>query len=82
VLIVFSLHQELLKLILVGEPSPQGGSVTAGVRARLVLNKHSRHLKFAKTFTVSMLNPYKNYSSLLSWQANMCSYIATMELHQ
>jgi hypothetical protein len=24
--------------------------------------------------------PYKDYSSLLRWQTNMCSYIATTEL--
>jgi hypothetical protein len=28
------------------------------------------------------LSPYKNYSSLLRWQANMCSYIATTKLHR
>jgi hypothetical protein len=29
VLIVFSLHQESLKMILVDEPPPRGGSITA-----------------------------------------------------
>jgi hypothetical protein len=29
-----------------------------------------------------MFSRYENYSSLLRWQANMCSYIATMELYR
>jgi hypothetical protein len=31
---------------------------------------------------VRTLSPYKDYSSLLRWQANMCVHIATTELHQ
>jgi hypothetical protein len=31
---------------------------------------------------VRTLSPYKDYSSLLRWQANLCVYIATTELHQ
>jgi hypothetical protein len=58
------------------------GSVTAGIRARSGLNTHYKHLKIATTFTERMLSPYKDYSSLLRWQANMCSYIVTMKLHR
>jgi hypothetical protein len=29
---------------------------------------------------VRTLSPYKDYSSLLRWQANLCVYIATMDL--
>jgi hypothetical protein len=29
-----------------------------------------------------MFSRYENYSSFLRWQANMCSYIATMELYR
>jgi hypothetical protein len=53
----------------------------AGIRARLGLNTHSKHLKIATTFTVRTLSPYKDYSSLLRWQANICVYIATTKLH-
>jgi hypothetical protein len=53
-----------------------------GIRARLGLNTHSKHLKITTPFTVRMLSPYKDYSSLLMWQANICVYIATTELHQ
>jgi hypothetical protein len=42
-----------------------GGSVIVGIRARSGLNT---------------LRPYKDYSSLIRWQDNMCSYIATTEL--
>jgi hypothetical protein len=59
-----------------------GGSVTVGTKARLGSNAHSKHLKIANTLMVSMLSPYKDYSSLLRWQANICVYIATTELHQ
>jgi hypothetical protein len=48
----------------------------------LGLTTHSKHLKIVTTFTVRMLSPYKDYSSLLKWQANICVYIATTELHQ
>jgi hypothetical protein len=50
-----------------------GGSVTASIRARLGLNPHCKHLKIATTLTVRT-SPYKDYSSLLRWQAN-CIYI-------
>jgi hypothetical protein len=33
-------------------------------------------------FTVMTLSPYKDYSSLLRWHANMCSYTTTMELRR
>jgi hypothetical protein len=52
-------------------------SITADIRVRSGLNTHSKHLKISTMFTVGMLSPYKDYSSLLRWQANMCSYIAT-----
>jgi hypothetical protein len=59
-----------------------GGSVTARIRARSGLNTHSRHLKIPTMFTVRTLSPYKDYSSLLRWQANICIYIATTGLHR
>jgi hypothetical protein len=34
------------------------------------------------TYTVRTLSPYKDYSSLLRWQANICVHIATTELRQ
>jgi hypothetical protein len=46
------------------------------------LNTHSKYLKIATTFTMMTLSPYKDYSSLLRWQANMYSYIATTKLHR
>jgi hypothetical protein len=52
------------------------------VRARSGLNTHAKHVKIATTFTVRTLSPYKDYSSLLRWQANICVYIATTELHR
>jgi hypothetical protein len=55
-------------------PLFKGASVTVSIRARLELNTHSKHLKIATTLTVRMFSPYKNYSSLLRWQAN-CVYI-------
>jgi hypothetical protein len=82
-LLTFSLRRESLDLDLRRwTPHFWGGSVTASIQARLGLNTHSKHLKIPTTFTVRMLSPYKDYSSLLRWQANMCSYIATMELHR
>jgi hypothetical protein len=39
-----------------------------------VLNTHSRHLKITTTFMIRTLSPYKDYNSLLRWQAN-CVYI-------
>jgi hypothetical protein len=57
-----------------------GCSITASIRARSGLNTHSKLLKIVTTFTVRTLSPYKDYSSLLRWQADMCSYIATTEL--
>jgi hypothetical protein len=53
-----------------------------GIRARSGLNTHSKHLKITTTFTVRTISPYKDYSSLLRWQANICVYIATTELHR
>jgi hypothetical protein len=41
-----------------------GGVVTASIRARSGLNIHSKHLKITTKFTVRMLSPYKDYSSL------------------
>jgi hypothetical protein len=35
-----------------------------------VLNTHSKYLKIATTFLVRTPSPYKEYSSLLRWQAN------------
>jgi hypothetical protein len=51
----FSLHRELLDL----DPRRQtphfyGGFITAGIRVRLGLITHSKHLKIATTFTVSI----------------------------
>jgi hypothetical protein len=53
-----------------------------GIRARSWLNTHSKHLKITTTFTVMTFSPYKDYSSLLRWKANICVYIATIELHR
>jgi hypothetical protein len=58
------------------------GSVTAGIRARSGQNTYSKHIKITTTFTVRTLSPYMDYSSLLRWQANICVYIATTELHR
>jgi hypothetical protein len=52
-------------------------SITVGIKGRLRLNTHSKHLKTATT-----LSSYKDYSSLLRWQANICLHIATMDLHR
>jgi hypothetical protein len=57
-----------------------GGSFTTGIKAISGLNTHSKHLKISTIFTVRMLSPYKDYSSLLWWQANMCSYIASTKV--
>jgi hypothetical protein len=80
---VFSLHRESPDLD-PGRQTPHfyGGSVTTGIRARLRLNTHSEHLKIVTTFTVRTLSSYNDYSSLLRWQGNMCSYITTMKLHR
>jgi hypothetical protein len=43
---------------------------------------HSKHLKIVTMLTVRMLSPYKDYSSLLRWQANIRVHIATTELRQ
>jgi hypothetical protein len=49
----FSLHRESLNLDLGGwTPHFCGGSVTAGFRARLELNTHSKHLRIATMFMV------------------------------
>jgi hypothetical protein len=52
-----------------------------GIRDRLGINIHSKHLKITTTFTVRTISPYKDYSSILMWQSNICVYIATTELH-
>jgi hypothetical protein len=44
----------------------------------LGLNTHSKHLKIATTFIVKTLSPYKDYSSLLRWQAD-CVYILQLQ---
>jgi hypothetical protein len=79
----FSLHQESPDLD-PGRRTPHfwGGSITAGIRAGLGLNIHSKHLKIPTMFTMRMLSPCKDYNSLLGWQANMCLYNATTELHR
>jgi hypothetical protein len=79
----FSLHRESPELD-PGRWIPYfcGGSVIAHIKVRSGLNTHSKHLKISTTFTVRMLSPYKDYSSLLRWQANICIYIATTELHR
>jgi hypothetical protein len=46
-----------------------------GIRARLGLNTHSKHLKIATMFTMRTLSPYKYYSGLLRWQANIIVHI-------
>jgi hypothetical protein len=61
-------------------PHFRGGSVTASIRGRSGLNTHSKHKRIATTFTMRTLIPYNDYSSLLRWQANMYSYIATTDL--
>jgi hypothetical protein len=63
-------------------PHLWGGSIIVSIRARLELNTHSKHLKITTTLTVRTLNPYKDYSSLLRWQGNLCVHIATTELCQ
>jgi hypothetical protein len=79
----FSLHQESPDLD-PGRRTPNfwGGSVTTSIRARSGLNTNSKNKKITTIFTVRTLSPYKDYCSLLRWQANICVYIATMELHQ
>jgi hypothetical protein len=62
-------------------PTFQGGSVIVGTRAILGSNTHSKHLQIATTLTVRTRSPYKDYSSLLRWRANICVHIATTELH-
>jgi hypothetical protein len=63
-------------------PHFYGDFVIGSIRARSGLNIHSKYLKIITTFIVRTLSPYKDYTSLLRWQANMCSYIATMELRR
>jgi hypothetical protein len=58
----------------------QAVSVTAGIRGRLGLNTHSKHLKITTVLMVRMLSSYKDYSSLLRWQDNLCVHIAFTEL--
>jgi hypothetical protein len=79
----FSLHRESPDL----DPARRTphfwrGSVIASIRAKSGLNTHSKHLKIPTMFMVRMLSPNKDYSSLLRLEANMCSYIATTELHR
>jgi hypothetical protein len=79
----FSLHRESPDL----DPRRRtphfwGGSVIAGIRARSGLITHSKDLKITTSIMVRTLIPYKDYSSLLRWQANICVHIATTELHQ
>jgi hypothetical protein len=64
----FSLHRESPNLN-PGRQTPHFwcGSITADIRARSSLNTLSKHLKIITTFTVMMLSPYKDYSSLLRW---------------
>jgi hypothetical protein len=59
-----------------------GGFCDCQHGARSGLNTNSKYLKIITTFTVKTLSPYEDYSSLLSWQANICVYIATTELHR
>jgi hypothetical protein len=59
---------------------PSSAGTLAFVRSGL--NAHSKHLKIPTMFTVWTLSPYKNYSSLLRCQANICVHIATKELRQ
>jgi hypothetical protein len=49
--------------------------VTASIRARSGLNTHSKYPKITTTFTVRTVSPYKDYSSLLKWQANIFVHI-------
>jgi hypothetical protein len=55
---------------------------TASIRARSGLNIHCKHLKIASMFKVMTLSPYKDYSSLLRWQANICVHFVTTELNR
>jgi hypothetical protein len=76
---VFSLHRESPDL----DPERRtphlwGGSVIAGIRAKLGLNTHSKHIKIATTLAVRMFSPYKDHSSVLRWQAN---YVYILHLH-
>jgi hypothetical protein len=70
ILIVFWFRRESLKLILVDEPPPWGGSVIVGIRA--ILRQHTTYQKITTTLCRwGSLSPYNNYSSLLSWQTNI-----------
>jgi hypothetical protein len=45
---------------------------SCSIGARLGSNTHSKHLKITTTLSVRTLSPYKDYSSLFRWQANLC----------
>jgi hypothetical protein len=73
VLIVFSLHQESLKLILAMNPSP-GWFYYSWYQSRL--EEAQYYLKITPTFCRwESCSPYKDYSSLLRWQANIFVHI-------
>jgi hypothetical protein len=79
----FSVHRESPDPDL-GRWTPHfwGSSVTTSIRVKSGLNTYSKHLKITTTVTGRTLSPYKDCNSLLRWQANICVYIATTELHQ
>jgi hypothetical protein len=73
----FSLHRESTDLD-PGRWTPHfwGGSITTGIRARSGLNTYSKHLKITTTLCRwGSLSLYKDYSSLLRWQANIFIHI-------
>jgi hypothetical protein len=70
VFIVFSLHQESLKLILVDKPLPE--VVLSQLVIRASLRQHTSSQKFTATLSRwGTLSPYQDYSSLLRWQPNI-----------
>jgi hypothetical protein len=79
VLIVFSLHRESLKLILVNESLPKG------VLSQLVSKQAwGNTQKFLKIKTMicqwGSFSPHKEYSSFLRWQANIFVHNTSSEL--
>jgi hypothetical protein len=47
-------------------------SKTVGYYSKIGVNHTRKHLKIATTFLWGTLSPYKDYSSLFRWQANLC----------
>jgi hypothetical protein len=65
-LIVFSLHRELLKMILVNKPLPE--VVLSQLIIKAILRQHTKVLKNHNyALLVKIAYPYKDYSSLVRW---------------